>query len=216
MPSRERPIDRGIRVSLHLRQGSGDELREARIGLGLSQRQVSRAGGLSQAQISRIERGRLVTVSLDQYCRIAAVLGLNASLKFYPGGRPLRDQGQLGLLDRFRPHVGVPLECRTEVQVQRGDPRAWDMCLFGGAVVVGLDAETRLRDCQAVQRRIMGKAGDSGISRVILLVADTHANRRAIREAGVTLNEMFPVPSHVALRELRAGRVPGGSSLIVL
>ncbi len=62
----------------------------------------------------------------------------------------------------------------------------------------------------------MLKARDSSIEVVILLVAETRANRAAIRAAGAALAEMFPVPARVALRELRAGRVPDGSSLILL
>jgi transcriptional regulator with XRE-family HTH domain len=196
---------------------AGDELREARVSLGLSQDAVGRACFLSQSQVSRIERGTLASVSLDQLCRVGAVLGLNTSLKFYPGGQPLRDQAQLNLLDRFRREVGTPLRCRSEVPIPiEGDLRAWDLQVVGGVVPIGLDAETRLRDCQAVERRLMLKARDSEIERIVLLVADTHANRRAIRDAGPTFAERFPVPARSALRELRAGRVPPGSSLILL
>ena len=51
---------------------------------------------------------------------------------------------------------------------------------------------------------------------MILVVADTHANRAAVRAAAESLAEMFPMPARVALRELRAGRVPEGSALILL
>ena len=44
----------------------------------------------------------------------------------------------------------------------------------------------------------MSKARDSGLGVVILVVADTRANRAAIRAAEVTLREMFPVPARVA------------------
>ena len=217
MPSRERHIDRGTRLALRQRQRVGDELREARIGLGLSQEAVSAASGVSQSQISRIERGTLSSVTVEHLCRIGAVLGLDASIKFYPGGRALRDQGQIDLIGRFRGLVGTPLRCLAEVPMPiPGDQRAWDLMVVGGIPDVGLEAETKLRDCQAVQRRMTLKCRDSGIERVILLVADTHANRRAIRDADATLREMFPVPAREALRDLRSGRIPAGSSLIVL
>ena len=217
MSTRQRLVDRGIRLSLRLREMAGTEFREARIGLGLSQAAVANASGLSRTQVSRIERAVLATVTLEQLCRIASVLGLEAGLRFYPGGQPLRDQAQVNLIERFRPHVGTPLRCRTEVPVPiEGDRRAWDVCVVGGPDTIGVEAETRIRDWQAVQRRITLKARDSGIDKVILLVADTHANRTALRAAGSTLHEMFPVPARTALRELREGRIPEGSAVILL
>ena len=213
----QRLIDRGIRLSLRLRQFAADELREARVGLGLSQEAVGRAAGLSRHQVSRIERAVLPSVTLEQLCRIGAVLGLDLSIKFYPGGQPLRDQGQMGLLERFRRQVGRPIRCRTEVAVPiEGDKRAWDMWIDSGSRAAGVEAETKLRDCQAVQRRIALKARDSHLAVTILVVADTHANRAAVRAAAESLAEMFPVPARVALRELRAGRIPTGSALILL
>jgi transcriptional regulator with XRE-family HTH domain len=217
MPTRERPIDLGIRLSTRLRQLVADELRQARIGFGLSQGSVGRACGISQPQVSRIERALAPSVGIEQLCRMSIVLGLDLSIKFYPGGAPLRDKAQLALLGRFRTHVGLPLRCQTEVPVPLiGDRRAWDMTILGARARVGLEAETRLRDCQAVQRRIALKARDSGIDQVILLVSDTHANRAAIQAAEASLREMFPIPARAALRALRAGRDPGGSAIILL
>ncbi len=167
--------------------------------------------------MSRIERGVLATVSLEQLCRIASVLGLDLSLKLYPGGAPLRDQGQTHLIDRFRPYVGKPLALRSEVPVPiAGDQRAWDLHVIGAPKLVGVEAETRIVDSQALQRRIALKARDSGIEQVILLVSDTRANRAAIRAAEASFREMFPVPARDALRALREGRDPGGWSLILL
>lgn len=195
----------------------GDELRHARLSAGLSQAAVGAASGLSTTQISRIERGKLPSASIDQLARLASVLGLDLSVKVYPSGQPLRDRAHLELIARFRARLGPMLRVRTEVPVPiAGDPRAWDIVVDGGPVPIGSEAETRLRDCQALERRIALKARDSGIERVILLVSATRANRAALREAEASLREMFPVPARVALQALSEGRDPGGSAIIML
>jgi transcriptional regulator with XRE-family HTH domain len=206
-----------MRLCHRILQIAGEEFRTTRIGLGLSQAFVAQASGLSQSQVSRIERGVLATVSIEQLCRIASVLGLDLSVKLYPGGAPLRDQGQANLIDRFRPYVRAPLGLRSEVPVPiDGDRRAWDLQIVGAAQLVGVEAETRIIDSQALQRRIALKARDSNIEQVILLVSDTRANRAAIRAAEASFREMFPIPARDALRALREGHDPGGWAIIML
>jgi hypothetical protein len=149
--------------------------------------------------------------------RLASILGLDLSVKFYPAGQPLRDQAHLELIARFRARLGPGLVVRTEVPVPiAGDARAWDVVVDGAPKLIGTEAETRLRDCQALERRIALKARDSGIDRVILLVSGTRANRAALRVAQASLHAMFPIPARVALRALAEGRDPGGSAIIML
>ena len=194
-----------------------DELRQTRLSAGLSQATVAEASGLSPTQISRIERLHLPSASFDQVARLASVLGLDLSVRFYPAGQPLRDQAHLELIARLRARLGPGLVVRTEVPVPiAGDPRAWDAVVDGAPKPIGTEAETRLRDWQALERRIALKARDSGIDRVILLVSATRANRAALRVAQASLHAMFPIPARVALRALAEGHDPGGSAIIVL
>ena len=184
---------------------------------GLSQGVLARATRMSKSQISRIERGLLAPVSIEQISRLASVVGLDLTVRLFVGAGPLRDQAQLRLLARFRERLHPSFRVRSEVPIPiAGDRRAWDLVLDGPTPPFGLEAESRLRDCQALQRRVALKARDSGIERVILLVADTRANRAAVREAEASLREMFPVPARVALRALAEERDPGGSALILL
>ena len=68
-----------------------------------------------------------------------------------------------GLLDRFRGRISPVFTWRTEMPIPiEGDLRAWDVALTAGRLSIGVDAETRLRDVQAVDRRIMLKLRDSG------------------------------------------------------
>jgi transcriptional regulator with XRE-family HTH domain len=217
MPTRERRIDRGMRLCQRVLIWIGEELRQARLAAGLSQAAVSAASGLSTTQISRIERAKLPSASIEQVVRLASVLGLDLSVKFYPGGQPLRDHPQLQLLGRFRARLGPGLGMPTEVAMPIvGDLRAWDAVVQGLPKPIAVEAETRLRDCQALERRIALKARDSGIDRVILLVSATRANREALRDAQVSLREMFPISARVALQALSQGRDPGGSAIVML
>ena len=83
-------------------------------------------------------------------------------------------------------------------------------------VRIGLEAETRGRDSQALQRKLALKRRDGNVDHVILLMADTRHNRSFLRAAGEGLHRDFPIPGRIALERLSEGRDPGGSSIILL
>ena len=97
-----------------------------------------------------------------------------------------------------------------------GDLRAWDAALVATDLRIGIDAETRLREVQAVDRRVMLKLRDSAFDRAIMLVAATRSNRLALQDIGPSLLANYPIHSAAALRALAAGEDPGGNSVIVL
>jgi hypothetical protein len=72
-----------------------------------------------------------------------------------------------------------------------------------------------LYDFQAQVRRIMLKMGDDGVEVVILLVADTHRNRRVLREFRELIRVQFPLDTREVLAALRAGRVPERSGIVI-
>jgi transcriptional regulator with XRE-family HTH domain len=196
---------------------AGEELRRARTTAGLSQRDVAEAAGLSHATVSRIERAASPETSLLLLARLASVVGLKASLRFYPDGDPIRDVAHTRLLERLRFRIHPDLRWRTEVPLLiPGDLRAWDASILGRDFGIGVEAETRLRDLQAAARRTNLKQRDGELDHVILLVADTRANRLALRLGATELSESFPVSQRDCLRALRDGRDPGGSAIIVL
>jgi transcriptional regulator with XRE-family HTH domain len=217
MPSRERAVDRGTRIGRRILLASGTDLRNARVGLGLSLEEVGHAVGLSYSQVGRIERAQHPSVSIAQLARIGSIVGLDLGVRFYPGGSPLRDAAHLALIERFRVRISRELVFRTEVPLPGpSDQRAWDGMIFGAGDPIGVEAETRLSDIQALERRVALKARDGGVSRVILVVAATRGNRHAVREAAASLELAFPVPGRLALKSLTAGRDPGGSTLILI
>lgn len=195
----------------------GSELRLARVSAGLSLTQVGRAVGLSQSQVGRIERARHPSVSVMQLARIASVVGLDLSLRTYPNGSPLRDKAHLALIRRFRARLSAKLSVRSEVPLPiSGDLRAWDLVVLGAGEPIGVEAETRVLDVQALERRIALKMRDGGLSRVILLVSATRGNRIAVRHGLEALRGSYPIEARNALRFLAEGQDPGGSSLILI
>jgi hypothetical protein len=153
---------------------------------------------------------------LDELTRHCAALGLRLSLRAYPDGSPVRDAAQLRLLERLRPLVAGRFGWRTEVPVGAvGDLRAWDV-VFDGPERVAIDAETKLRDMQALQRRVELKWRDSGVPIVVLLVASTHHNRAVLREHRESLRSTFPLDSREVLAALRAGRAPAANGIALL
>jgi transcriptional regulator with XRE-family HTH domain len=192
------------------------ELREARLAAGLSQLAVGNAARMSYSEVSRIERARLPGVSVDQFCRLFAVVGLDFSARSYPFGLPLRDAAQVALLARFEALLHPSLRLRREVPLPNdSDLRAWDAVIYGAGPAVAVEAETRLRDVQALLRRIELKKRDGDVARLILLVADTRTNRRIVRETEALFGE-FPIGSRSILAALRRGRDPGGSGIVIL
>jgi hypothetical protein len=78
------------------------------------------------------------------------------------------------------------------------------------------EVESRISDAQAQIRKLTLKMRDAGIDDVLLVVADTPANRRAIAAAWSMIGSLFPISQRRALSALAEGRYPGGSSLIFI
>lgn len=217
MVTRERRIDRGRRRAAHLRTAVGEELREGRLAAGLTLVEVSGLVGISHGELSRIERGAAPWVRLETLVLIAAVLGLDLSVRAYPVGDPVRDRAQLALLARLRALLPPSLTWRTEVPIRRpGDLRAWDAVVGRDGWSVPIDAESRLRDVQAMSRREALKRRDDGAATLVLLVADTRHNRRVLRLARADLAGDFPVAGRTILAALRRGEPPAGSGVLLL
>ena len=78
-----------------------------------------------------------------------------------------------------------------------------------------VEAETRLDDVQALERRIGAKQRDLGMERVILLLADTRHNRAVVlNNPGVRLR--FPIATRACLSALGRGADPGGDAHVFL
>jgi transcriptional regulator with XRE-family HTH domain len=198
-------------------QRIGRELRLARITGGKTQRWIAGQIGTSQSRISIVERGRCPSATIVQLTRHAASVGMRLHVGAYPGGRRLVDGPQLALLNRLRARLAAIWRWEQEVPIPiDGDLRAADARLTAGDCGIVVEAITRLADVQAQTRAAQLKRRDLRAQRLIMLLAATTANRRAIREAGAALIDAFPIATRAALEALAAGRDPGGDALILL
>lgn len=217
MGSRERSVDIGAARAREILARLMAEARAARLGAGLGQDDVATALGISRSQYSRLERGLSPDLSIDRAARLFAVLGQELSVRTFPAGDPIRDAAQTGLLERLHVRCHHSFRWRTEVPIPiPGDLRAWDATAVCPTCRIGVEAETRLRDIQALDRRLALKERDGGMDRVVLLVLDSRSNRAVLRAHGHILATRFPVDGARALELLGAGVDPGGNALILL
>jgi transcriptional regulator with XRE-family HTH domain len=217
MPTRTSRLDAALAITRLVRTEMGREIRGARTTGGVSQREAGAAVGISRSQFGRIERGELKDVSVDQLSRACSAVGMRLLVRAVPDADPAVDAGQLALLGRLRRLLPAETLFGTEVPLPLpGDRRSWDAVatLDGGETAV--EAETRLRDIQALDRRCALKRRDGGMKRVILLVADTANNRAILNIHREGLRANFPLDGRQILPCLRAGRAPSASGIVVL
>jgi transcriptional regulator with XRE-family HTH domain len=213
MGSAERTYDRGSRQGQRLVRSIGDEFRTARLALGLSQRHLALTARVSRSQYGRIELGAVQHLSILTAARISAVLGLDLSARTYPGGRPIRDTAHARRLRRLLGHVGPPLESVTDVPLRRTtvypEQRAWDAVLSHDGRRTAVELETRLHDVQALTRHIHMKQRDDAPDELLLVVANTRANRRVVHEFGPLFADWPRLRTAGVLKRMRSGQHPG-------
>ena len=215
MSTRDGAIARARRVAAEDRRQVAAELARAQRSTGLSDADIGRACGLSRFVIARTLSGTRSATNID-LAVIGAALGQDVRLKAYPAGDAIRDAGQQRLIGRLRLHLHSSIAVTTEVGLPiPGDLRAWDAMLGTTTWRRPLEAETVLDDVQAVDRRLRLKVRDGDVDGVILLVADTRRNRRAL-EAASSAFAGFDRNARRVLRALGQGRDPGGSSILLL
>jgi hypothetical protein len=157
--------------------------------------------------------GELTTMDV---AALGAVVGLDVRMQAYPAGDPIRDAGQARLLARLRPRISPVLRWSTEVALAiPGDLRAWDAVIQGRGWRIGVEAETVLDDIQALERRLALKRRDGDVDHVILVVADTTRNRRALESATAAFVDL-PLRTREILAALRDGRDAGQSGIVIL
>jgi hypothetical protein len=217
MAGSNRRLDRALRLSRELAVEAAREILLSRDQAGLSQDAGASAVG-SGSQYGRIERAELRHVTVEQLSRAASAVGLRPSLRLYPDGDAVRDAGHVRLLERLRGRLPGRLQWRTEVPLRgQGDLRSWDAQIWYGRGRDAVEAGTRIRDAQATWRRIAMKIRDDPtVDHVVLLLADTPANRRAMAHVRELLRSELPLDTRSVLGALEAGRSPGANGVAFL
>jgi transcriptional regulator with XRE-family HTH domain len=216
MGSTERTPQRVDRVADRALHAVGAELRQARVASGSSVRAVAAITASSHGEVSRIERGRSPNVPYRRLVGLCDAVGLDLSIKAYPGGDAIRDVAHVRLLERLRLRLHPSLRIRFEVPLAiQGDRRAWDAIIEGPRWRRPVEAETAVDDIQALERRLALKRRDGGFDHVILLIADTRRNRAALKAAPGAFAD-YPLSPRQVLDALVAARDPGAGGVVLL
>jgi hypothetical protein len=167
--------------------------------------------------VSKIERCEADEVGYRLLCVLFAAVGMDLSSRVFPGGAPLRDEAHRQLLARFRARLPADATWRTEVPLPGpSDQRAWDAETRLWSRRVGVEAEVRPTDLQAMERRVMLKVRDGNVDRIVLVMADTRRNRDLLRRVSGGLRGSFPLQGRQALAALHASTDPGCNLLVVV
>jgi transcriptional regulator with XRE-family HTH domain len=196
----------------------GRELRDARLQRGLSQASVGREAGISRSGVSRIEHGLAVELSLAAATALFSAVGMDLSVRAFPGGQPVRDRAHLAVIERLRQLVAATVGWQFEMPLPiLGDQRAWDIGLTLVDGRAAIEVETRPHDLQDLLRRILRKMRDDpSVDRVVLLLPDTRHNRAFVRDNEQTLAAALPgLPGQIRA-SLAAGQLPETSGLLLL
>jgi transcriptional regulator with XRE-family HTH domain len=216
MPTRETAIPRAAARTLEILRRAGGELRIARTAAGMSSRDLGRLTGISHTQVIRIERGLAPHVDFGVIARMASALGHELAVAIHLVSAPVRDKAHIALLRRFAVRLHKSVRWRTEVPIPiPGDRRSADAVASAAAFDAVIEAETRVHDVQAAQRRLRSKQRDLDARRAILLLADTRHNR-AVIDAVPEIRERFPIPTRACMAALARGEDPGGDCLVIL
>ena len=218
MAAQDTPASLGSTDARRVAAAIATELRDHRIGAGISQATAARAAGLSPSQWGRLERNELDAPDLAQVCRAARALGLRGYVKLYPAGEPVRDSAQLNLLTRFEAALGPPLRMRREVPIPiQGDLRAWDAVVDGDGQPFFVEGESHVGDIQEVDRRItLKQRDDPRATTVVLVLTRSDHHRRLLETHREALRELLPLDGVAVLRAIRSGKRPSASGLVML
>jgi transcriptional regulator with XRE-family HTH domain len=198
----------------------GSEALDARLRGAISQEELGRQLDMSARKVARIERGTLLTLSIKDASEMAAVLGLDLSVRVYPAGPPIRDAGQAVKLNGLLQYVNEPLTYRTDVPLPQHpdrptELRAWDAVLYGSGERTGIELEARLRDAQATTRRHALKRRDDPMEHFLLVLSDTRNNRRLLDEFAELFVDLPRLRTTSVLKSLAAGRHPQTGLILI-
>ena len=212
MAATERQFDRGTRLGERRLREMGEEFRNKRMELGLSQLRVATAARICRTTYSRIEGGKWRSLTMLTAARIGAVLGLDVTIRCYPGSEPIRDAAQAKRVLQLKAEVTAPLRARSEVglpqRTEWPERRRWDLLVTGHGERTGFEFETRLYDAQAQQGRWNLKRRDDPVDHFVLVLADTRRNRQVLATYPDLFADLPRLMPATLMASLRGGQHP--------
>jgi transcriptional regulator with XRE-family HTH domain len=217
MPAKDERSSKGLLIGDRIVAAVLTELRNARLDANLSQAALAKKLGWTQTRYSRFERNA-DPITVEDVCLVAIVLGLKPRFDLYRVDEGLRDQGSVGLVNRFCALLSpVWLVMREAPFPNLGDFRSWDVLLrLGSSFRVGVEAETRLRELEGLVRRIRQRELHGDVNEILVVLSRSGHNRSNVDAFRTALGPSYLTPSGDLLAALRTGRQVPGSGVILL
>ncbi len=217
MATRETRLHRSRHRAQELAARLAREIRTARFSANASQRAMARELGWSASRYRRFESDSSGNASILELSEIAAVLGMELGAGLHPVGDGLVDRGHRAVIARFRSELGEAWRVAAEVPLAlAGDQRSWDLLLRIPEQLVGVEAETRVRDEQALVRHVRMRERDGGADVILVVLSDSAHNRALASDLRRTLGSSYATSPRRILAALRSGRpIPGCGVILV-
>jgi transcriptional regulator with XRE-family HTH domain len=199
----------------------GRELRELRLGLGVSQAAVARVVGVSRSVVSDLERGD-TSVGLEIRRRTAIAVGADLRVSIYPGARPmLHDAAHARIIERILRRRDRRWHAELEATVPGPFRASTDVRLSKPGTVVLIEVETHVHDWEATIRRAFEKrervigGGPTGTRVVaVLCLPPTRHHRRLLADLAESVRATFPASPELARRSLEDGAEWPGDGIL--
>jgi hypothetical protein len=154
-------------------------------------------------------------MSFVDVASIAAVVGRELGANLHPAGEPIRDAGHQALIRRIRVTLNPAWRVAAEVPLPNlGDKRAWDLLLRIPSQLIGIEAETRVRDVQAFVRRVRQRELEGGADVIVIVLAESAHNRRILPQLLEALGPRYSTRPRGLLKSLREGQPLAGSGVV--
>ena len=178
---------------------------------------ASRRAGVARSTWDRIEAGD-PAVTVAALTAAADAVGLDLVLQTYPGREPsLRDSGQMAMAQSLAGMAAAAW--RASFEEPAGEHgRAIDLVLWGPDEILAVEIERQLVDWQSQLRRWSAKrdwlaAQHARPVRLVVMVAETHGNRAALRPFASVTERTFPAGTRAVLQAIRSGTPLGADGL---
>lgn len=195
-------------------------LQQAREDAGISQRALAAAAGLGPSAVRQVEEGRHEP-TIGVLARVAAALGGELSVRYYPGSGPLiRDRFQTPMIEAILAGLHPRWLSATEVWVTTPVKGVIDLLLTDPEIarVVSeahsqlLRIEQQVRWLNAKESAVSSQAGPP-TSRLLLLRDHPSTRAVAIRYSDY-LTAAFPAPHRDAVEALTSGAPWPGAAIV--